>query len=220
MPAVATAVPGVRWPSLRRLEWIALTLVLLGGAAWIWNSNPVRLKDRVMPREFAKVEPRLYRSGQIDRGLLEGVLNEYGIDFVVDLQNDERGVDQDEERRLLAEKGLRHVRIPMPGSGIADADSYARAVAAIQNALDEGSNVLVHCTAGGRRTGGVLAAWELLVRGDEVRANQELERCAYGADPARLRAFLISNLAAISARLRELNVAVVPPPEHPLADGT
>jgi protein-tyrosine phosphatase len=205
---------------MRRLKWIALVLLLLAGAHWIWNSSPVRLKDRVLPREFAKVEPHLYRSGQIDRGLIEGVLNEHAIDFVVDLQGDETGEDRDAERRLLAEKGLRHVQIPMPGSGIADADSYARAVAAIQGALDEGSNVLVHCTAGGRRTGGVLAAWELLVRGDEARANQELERCSYGGDPARLRAFLTSNLAAIAARLAELNVAVVPPPEHPLAAGS
>jgi protein-tyrosine phosphatase len=205
---------------MRRLKWIALVLVLLGGAHWLWNSNPVRLKDRVLPREFAKVEPHLYRSGQIDRGLIEGVLNEHSIDYVVDLQLDESGVDRDEERRLLAEKGLHYVQIPMPGSGIADADAYARAVAAIQGGLDDGRNVLVHCTAGGRRTGGVLAAWELLVRGDEARANQELERCAYSGDPARLRAFHTSNLAAIAARLAELNVAVIPPPEHPLADGS
>jgi protein-tyrosine phosphatase len=203
---------------MRRLPWIVLTLVLLGGAHWIWNSNPVRLKDRILPREFAQVEPHLYRSGQIDRGLLEGVLHEHAIDVVLDLQGEESGVDQDAERELLVERGVRHVRIPMRGSGMADVDSYARAVATIETSLQAGDNLLVHCTAGGRRTGGVLAAWELLVRGDEARANEELERCLNGEEPARLRVFLSTNLEAIAARLRELGVKVVPPPEHPLAD--
>ena len=203
---------------MRRLKWIALTLLLVAGASWIWNSNPVRLRDRILPRKFAQVEPHLFRSGQIDRGLLESVLHEHKITVVLDLQGEESGVDQDAERELLPEWGLRHVRIPMRGSGFADTDSYARAVATIHDSLEAGDNVLVHCTAGSRRTGGVLAAWELLVRGDEARANEELGRFTNGDDPARLRDFLTANLADISVRLHELGVPVVPLPEHPLAD--
>ena len=206
-------------PDMRRaLTWIALSVVVLGGGVWVWNSDPIHLKDRIFPRKFASVEPKLYRAAQIDKGLIEGVLREHKIDVIVDLVGGTPDEDRAAEQRVAAQLGVRDENFPMPGSGMGDVPSYARAVACIKAALDDGHTVLVHCAAGSRRTGGVLAAYELLIRGDRPKAQLELDRFEGVDDPARLRNYLNANLPQIAAELQQMGVPVVPQ-EHPLVDG-
>jgi len=202
---------------VRPLLWIGGALVFAAFGQWAWNSNPIRLKDRLAPRRFAVVEPGLYRSGQIDEHLVEDVLRRHGIDVIVDLQGTEADCeDQIAEKRVIADLGLRHERIPMPGSGLASVEAYGAAIALISEALASGQQVLVHCTAGGRRTGGVLAAFELFVRGDALRAEHELERyTGPGDESVRLRTFINDNRAALGAELLGRGVLQALPAQVP-----
>jgi protein tyrosine/serine phosphatase len=206
-------------PAMRRAwTWIALSVVLLGGGVWVWNSDPIHLKDRIFPRKFAVVEPRLLRAGQIDKGLIEDVLREHKVDVIVDLVGGKPDEDRAAEQQAAAKLGVRDENFPMPGSGMGDVQSYARAVACIHHSLQDGQTVLVHCAAGSRRTGGVLAAYELLNRGDRSKAQLELDRCEGVDDPARLRNYLNANLPQIAAELQQMGVPVVPQ-EPPRVDG-
>ena len=64
--------------SRNRKRWIAVGVLSLAAvAAWVlcWDSEYCSIKDHLVPRRFATVLPgKLFRSGQIDPGLIEKVL--------------------------------------------------------------------------------------------------------------------------------------------------
>ena len=96
----------------------------------------------------------------------------------------------------------------MSGNGTGDIGDYAKAVAAIYRAQQENKPVLVHCAAGTHRTGGVIAAYRLLIQhkdADAVRA----EMMQYGFNPNKhtnLRMFLNNNMMAIAEKLKAMGV--------------
>lgn len=171
-------------------------------------------KDYFLPRNFAQVEPGVFRSGRLSSYTAEPTLRSHHVGVVVSLIDD---ADDPEGAKPMVDAmkdlGVRRVRLSMDGNGIGSPDRYATAIDAIVAAKREGIPVLVHCNAGAQRTGGVIAAYELIVRGlppDQVRA----EMIARGHDPRRnpkLIPWINANLPAIAADLARRGDIPAPP---------
>ncbi|MCH8215556.1 MAG: tyrosine-protein phosphatase [Planctomycetes bacterium] len=200
--------------SRQRTQRIALALLLLGVAVWSWEEV---LEDRLIPKNWGCVEPGLiYRSGQLSAALVERTLKKHNIEVVVTL-NGEKPQDADclEEREACRTLGIDLKRFPLGGDGTGDIHHYANAIAAIVAAVKAQRPVLVHCAAGAQRTGGVLACYRLLVKGDpNDRVLQELSH--YGWRPEKnpkLLPFVNGHMAELAALLKEKRVlAEVPDP--------
>lgn len=199
-------------PFRRRVVWLALAVGLIGGGIALWTEV---LRDRIVAKRWGVVEPGfIYRSGQVSRHLVESQLREHGIRVVVDLMGDDPGNrEQPFEREAISRLGIELVKCPLIGDGTGDPREYVRAVAAIDRSRQAQQPVLVHCYAGSQRTGGVVALYRLLVRGEAPEAIlAELPR--YDWRPARDRIlldYLDRHREEIARGLRELGVAVIDP---------
>ena len=179
---------------------VLVVLVVIGGLV-VWN----QVKDRFIPRRWGVVEPgRVFRSGLLSKELVKRTLQKHGIGVVVSLINEERDrPDQDAERRVCAELGIRRVVLPLAGNGTGDITRYADAIEAILQARRESKPVLVHCVAGVSRTGGVIAMYRVLI---EKRSPAEAyeEMCDYGYDGdhrPELLAYLNRHMGELAAML-------------------
>lgn len=160
----------------RRLLLAGLTSVAIAGGGWGWREF---LRDRWIAKRFGVVEDGLvYRSGQLSPSLIGPILDRYRIQTVVDLIGDDpRNPDQPAEREAIQQRGIQLVRCPLIGDGTGDIREYAKAVTAIVESVRQQRPVLVHCSAGSQRTGGVIAAYRLLVQQKETGpVIQEMER--------------------------------------------
>ena len=188
-----------------RLVWPAI--LLLVGAAWLWEDV---VEDRVIPKQFGVVkEGQIYRSGQLSSSLVKRILLKYKIGVIVSLSGDSSGdVDKDAERQAAAELGIERLIFPLSGNGTGDINNYARAVAAICEAQKKQKPVLVHCAAGAQRTGGVIAAYRLLVE-KENAPFVLAEMMRYGWNPKRnvyLLPYLNSHMEELAMLLQQMDV--------------
>ena len=130
--------------------------------------------------------------------LIKKTLTKYNIRIIVDLTSaDPNNPDKQAEKQAASELNIKVLRFTMSGNGTGDINDYAAAITAIANAEKQNLPVLVHCTAGAQRTGGVIAAYRLLVQKiDPNIVEDEIEK--YGCDiddrPV-LRSFLNDNMA-------------------------
>jgi hypothetical protein len=148
-----------RLKSIFKICLICLAILLIGGGVWAWESE---IKDRVIPKRFGVVqEGQLYRSGLISSALVKKVLLKYKIKVIIDLAAG--GGNRKAEKQAVTELGIERLTFQLRGDGTGDVNDYARAIAAIAQAKQEHKPVLVHCNAGLQRTGGVIAAYQLLV---------------------------------------------------------
>ena len=137
--------------------------MLIAGSVWLWEEV---LQDRFIPKRFGVVEPgQIYRSGRLHRSLVERTLRKYKIAKIVDLTG---GVpkDQDQQAEVRAAQvlGIERVELYLEGDGTGDIRRYAEAIVFIHDAVRQNKPVLVHCAAGAQRTGGVIAAYRMLVQ--------------------------------------------------------
>lgn len=193
----------------RRAVAVSLIVVVLGGGAWLWYGADVRYW--FYPKNFGVIEEgRVYRSGLINCRLQRDTLQRHGIRVIVTMLADKPSdPDQAAEQEAARELGIEIRRFPMKGDGYnRDGDvvaPYVGAVAAICQARREGKPVLVHCSAGASRAGGVTATFRLLVQRKSPRdAHEEMLR--YGYSPSRnpgLIRFLNRNMPEIARRLVE-----------------
>jgi len=190
-------------PRRRRAAVAALLLLALGGSSYVWWAEGGR--RLFYPRNFHVVEPGfLYRSGQINRRLIEQVLRGQRIDLVIDLARDRPGdADAEAERDAIARLGIQRLSLPLHGNGRGSPADYAEALAAIASARSDGRHVLVHCTAGAERTGGMIALYRTLFEGWSAEdARAEYER--YRKDPDQyspVLKFVDANVDQIAALL-------------------
>jgi protein tyrosine/serine phosphatase len=173
----------------------------------IWNNG---LRDQFFPRNFGVVEPgRLYRSGQISARLIETTLQDNGIKSIVALADSGmKPADLLAEQRAAAKLKIERTVFPLSGDGTGRLEEYAAAIAAIDRAIRQGKPVLVHCVAGAQRSGGVIAAYRVLVeKRPAPEAFAEMRR--FGHDPhdnPHLLDYLNNHMAELAQRLVELGV--------------
>ncbi len=187
--------------------FVAVPAIVIGLAVWLWFGF---IKYRFVPKRFGVVVPgHIYRSGQISASLIKKTLTKYNIRIIVDLTSaDPNNPDKQAEKQAAAELNIKVLRFTMSGNGTGDINDYADAVAAIANAEKQNLPVLVHCTAGAQRTGGVIATYRLLVQKmDPNIVEDEIEKygCAIDDRPV-LRSFLNDNMAELAVRLKQAGV--------------
>ena len=185
--------------SRTRHKWlfVAVPAIVIGLAVWAWFGF---IRYNVIPRNFGVVAPgHVYRSGQISAPLIKKILTKYNIRVIIDLTpRDPNKPDKLAEEKAAAELNIKVLRFAMSGNGTGDINDYVSAVAAIVNAEKQNLPVLVHCSAGAARTGGVIATYRLLVQ--KIAPNLvegEMEKYGYPIHDNKrsLRPFLNNNMA-------------------------
>ena len=185
---------------------LLLALVVATGIV-TWHTV---LKDRLIPKRWGVVEEgAIFRSGRLPPSLLKKMLCRHNIICIVDLTFPDHAVAaQQAEKKIAGELGIQYFNYPLYGSGIGDVWNYAHALAVMANAKKENQPVLVHCAAGTQRTGGVVAAYRVLLeKSPPVVAYAELIQ--YGWNPNEnqiLLEFLNSRMAELAARLLEMQL--------------
>ncbi|MED5263063.1 MAG: hypothetical protein VX574_11765 [Myxococcota bacterium] len=176
-------------------------VLLVTAAAVAWNNG---IGEQIFPKRWVDVAPGFYRSAQLHPRLIKRVLEERQVRVIVDLTDpDLSRATQRAEQEASAELGISHHRFPLDGNGLGDIQHYADAIEVIADARENEEPVLVHCSAGARRVGGVVASYQLLVEGkDPEAAYAELDR--YGRTPVAetpLVAFLNENMGTLADEL-------------------
>ena len=195
--------------SRTRHNWVfvAVPAIAIGLAIWAWFGV---IRYQIIPKRFGVVEQgRIYRSGQISAPLIKKILTKYNIRVIIDLTSaDPNDHDKQAEKQAAAELNIKVFRFSMSGNGTGDVNDYVTAVAAIANAEKQNLPVLVHCAAGAQRTGGIIAAYQLLVQKiDPNIVEDEIEK--YGCDIDNkpvLRSYLNDNMAEFAMRLKQAGV--------------
>lgn len=198
----------------RLVGGVGVVLLAAGLGALVWNGW---LQDRLIPKRWGVVvEGSIYRSGRLPPSLLKKMLVQHQIRRIVDLTlSDPADAGQQAEKAVAAELSLEYLNYPLYGSGVGEVSNYAQAIAAMVAAKREGKPVLVHCFAGTQRTGGVVAAYRILV---EKRSCAEVyaELIRYGWNPKKDRIlldFLNQHMRELAERLLEMSVIeAVPDP--------
>jgi protein tyrosine phosphatase (PTP) superfamily phosphohydrolase (DUF442 family) len=195
--------------SYSRRKWLVILCLAVSVTAGLLACVNI-FKNLVIPKRFGVVEQGIvYRSGQISVPLIKKVLAEYKIKTIVVLTGEKPGdPDQQAENRAADEMNVEILRFPLSGNGTGDINEYARAVVAIADAQKHKQPILVHCTAGSYRTGGVIAIYQVLIQKIDPRiVEDEIEKygCAIDDKPL-LRSFLNNNMAELAMRLKKSGV--------------
>lgn len=203
VPAWHRAERRVRFVLPRRIVWLLVGMLsgafLAGG--WLYS-----VQHWFVPKRFGEVVAgRVYRSGQLTPWVLSSVIADHRIRAIIDLNGTRQQSSlQLEEERIARELGVRHYRFPLRGNGTGELRNYAEAVRVLSECERRGVPVLVHCTAGVQRTGGVVALYRMFVQRQPAEvAYAELK--TYGWRPER-DATLMLFLNAHMAELAELLV--------------
>jgi len=175
------------------------------------------LIEDYIPKRFGVVERgRIYRSGQLDADLVERTLLKYKIAQIICLTG--RSDDDEDikaEKQTAAKLGIKRLVFALKGSGTGDINNYAGAIAAICRAEKENKPVLLHCAAGAQRTGGVIAAYRLLVQKKDVGfIIAEMRRYGWSPkDGPNLLPYLNSHMKRLAVLLKQKGViAKIPNP--------
>lgn len=194
------------------LKIIIAVCVMIAAGVLVWEEF---LEDRLVAKRWGVVEPgKIYRSGQVSSYLIEPMLRENKIEKVIalngsDLNKPYLKSEVDTARRLKIDHQVLH----LIGDGTGDVEDYAEAVAEIMRCEKAGKPVLVHCAAGAQRTGGVVAAYRMLVQ-KKTPEEAYRELLLYDWKPQKDQAlidYLNQNLAALS-KLLEQKVEWYEPP--------
>jgi hypothetical protein len=177
-----------------------LCAVAVIAAAWYGY-----VEDRLIAKRWGVVVPGVvYRSGQVSQHLVEDMLRSHQIATVIDLNGFNRHNAYQQVELAVAEYlEIDHHRFALSGDGTGSLDKYADAITLIAERERAHKPVLVQSGAGSNRTGGVIAAYRLLVRGDDPgRVLEELHAydCTLRTN-SKLVPFLNANMAGIAERL-------------------
>jgi protein tyrosine/serine phosphatase len=186
---------------------VAVCVCLLCGMIVWWYAG---LRNRFEPVNFGVVEPgRLFRSGQISEHVIRKTIEKNHVGLILSLSGDE-SADLEAEKSAAADLRVDRVYLGgLAGDGLGDPNVYPKALEQIIKANRNGKAVLVHCQSGAQRTGGVVAAYRILVEGQpEAQAFEEMGR--YGHDPKHnpaLIPFIKEHLAEWKQQLSKYGLA-------------
>lgn len=155
------AEPIAQPPQPRRIRGRYVTIAL-GLAAVVLVAWSVKVgRHYYIPKRFYEVEQnQLYRSGYVQPVPLKRVIEDKNIRTILCLLNDEPdNPDQQKEEAVARAKGVKLVRIGMPGDGRGRFEDLDRAADEMANTADR--PILVHCAGGENRTGAVYAAYRM-----------------------------------------------------------
>jgi protein tyrosine/serine phosphatase len=174
----------------------------------------------MFPTKWGCVEPNsIYRSGQLSDALVEKTLIKHGIQVIVALNGPSPGDPWKMAEEEAAEKlGIEFKRFELKGNGTGDIGHYAKTVEAIVQAKAQNRRILVHCSAGELRSGGTLACYRLLVKGDDPK-DVIKEMLHYGYEPKRdtaLVPFINENMGKLAALLVEKGIILEVPAPLPV----
>lgn len=198
--------PPRRSKSSRKPWIIGLTIAIIGGSIWLWEDV---LEDRFIAKRWGVVEAGvIYRSGQLSPALIERTLQEHGVQLVVSLcADDADNAAHLAERQAVQDLGIERKVFPLIGDGTGDIHNYALAIAAMVEAQRQGEPMLVHCAAGSYRTGGVVAAYRMLVQGAApADARAEMRRYDWDPDNPILPKYLNEHMAELAEQLVRMGV--------------
>jgi protein tyrosine/serine phosphatase len=192
-------------PLNKRHIIIAAVLLCLIVTLSLWKGP---LRDDFVPKRFGVVEDgKIYRSGQLSRWLIERTLRKYNIKVIVCLTGDSNDTaDKDEEQEVVEKLGIEKYHFLLNGNGTGDINDYAKAIAAICQAKEKGRPVLVHCGAGTQRSGGVIAAYRLLIEKKDA-AYVVNEMRSYDWNPEKnpyLLPYLNGNMGKLAFLLKQM----------------
>ena len=146
------------------------------------------------------------------------MLVEHDIGVIVDLNGKRIGkVEHETEDEVAMNLGIDKKRYPLNGNGTGNIEQYAQAIAAINKAVMDKQPVLVHCSAGSQRTGGVIAMYRLLVQKQSVLPIlEEMEQYDWDPEDDRvLSIYLDKNIDMLAERLVSLSVIDAVPIRFP-----
>jgi len=149
------------------VQWLIVSLIVsaaLAVAILTWKNY---LEDRLVVKRFGVVEPgQIYRSGQISKWLIEPTLLKHDIGCIVNLNaRSDTDPHQKAETEAAEKHGIEMIRLPLRGDGTGEISRYADAIEKMVRSQQAGIPVLVHCSAGADRTGGVCFAFRTLIQG-------------------------------------------------------
>jgi protein tyrosine/serine phosphatase len=143
---------------MRRTTLLILVLLIPPAAAGALSEY---LRQQQFPRRFAEVEPgQLYRGGRPTAEDIRRLHRDKKLRTVLSLTGETRRGAEDDMVDVTRQLGIRHVRIPMPGNGVADSYEPLDQAVDILSAA-ENRPVFFHCAAGKQRTSAVLGAYRL-----------------------------------------------------------
>ncbi len=191
----------------KKYSRLFLLLLIVAMSVWVWKHF---LEDRFIPKRFGVVEQgQIYRSGRLNEALIEDTLKQYRIAEIIDLTGHDPGnAEQQAEIRASQQLGIERIELSLHGDGTGDIRNYAQAIARIDEATHHNKPILVHCAAGTQRTGGVIAAYRLLVQNKATREVYQ-EMTEYDWRPQRDQAvlqYLNTNLGKLAELLVEKGV--------------
>lgn len=174
-----------------RWNWRTTVLglvALVAAAVLLWEGV---LEYRFVAKRWGVVEPgSIYRSGQVSKWLIGDVLQSHNIQVIIDMNGIESDDEhQQQEIQVARERNIELHRCQLGGDGTGDVQSYAEALKVLADSQEAGKPVLVHCSAGAQRTGGVVAFYRLLIQG-RPPAFVYNEMQEYGWDPVGDRVLL------------------------------
>ncbi len=190
-------------PRSRIAAWCGLGLMLIGVGVGLWTYV---LRDRLIVKRWGTVTPGVvFRSGQISRFLILPTLQQHRIKHIICMTSpDSLDADQQAELAAAKELGIDYKFLPLNGRGVGKVEHFTGAVTALAKNAKQGEPVLIHCHAGAQRTGGVVAAYRLLLEGRSPEfVIGELRR--YGWNPNRDQVLI----DFVNAHLKEAAVELV-----------
>ena len=134
-----------------RAPLLVLAMILAAGLAPTGNP-PSASSPAGPPENFARVDDRVFRSGQPDRKQLEFLVNNHDIKSLLTLRQNH---DDESEARGLP---LRLYRIPMRAGNI----RRSQMIEALAVLRDAPKPILIHCWHGSDRTGFIVALYRMV----------------------------------------------------------
>lgn len=160
----------------------------------------------------------LFRSGQLNAGLVEDTLRGAEIQTVVDLRYWEEDPDMIAERAAISKLGLASYRFPLNGDGTGKVDNYVEALTVMHQSRLAEEPVLLHCAAGSQRTSGAFAFYNTLVLGqsaEQVVSDMQDYSWRPGRDQILLD-YLNEHIAYVAEQLAARGIIESVPQELPV----